>query len=121
MITLQCKRLPQCMKPKYLASITNCILPLFSDASQSRHGQCHIRFLNDKVQIHCCSIIGKSRVTPLKLILVSRLGLTAVRQKFDVHVDDEIFWTDGQVVLTYINSDVRRFKSVCSKSFPTNL
>ena len=114
MITLQCKRLPQCMKPKYLASITNCILPLFSDASQSRHGQCHIRFLNDKVQIHCCSIIGKSRVTPLKFILVSRLGLTAVRQKFDVHVD-------GQVVLTYINSDVRRFKSVCSKSFPTNL
>ena len=109
------------MKPKYLASITNCILPLFSDASQSRHGQCHIRFLNDKVQIHYCSIIGKSRVTPLKLILVSRLGLTAVRQKFDVHVDDEIFWTDGQVVLTYINSDVRRFKSVCSKSFPTNL
>lgn len=44
-----------------------------------------------------------------------------LRQEFDVHVDDEIFWTDGQVVLTYINSDVRRFKSVCSKSPPTNL
>ena len=32
-----------------------------------------------------------------------------LRQEFDVHVDDEIFWTDGQVV-TYVNSDVCQFK-----------
>ena len=33
-----------------------------------------------------------------------------LREELDVYVDDEIFWTDSQVVLAYINSDVRRFK-----------
>ena len=33
-----------------------------------------------------------------------------LREELDVHVDDEIFWTDSQVVLGYINSDVRWFK-----------
>ena len=33
-----------------------------------------------------------------------------LREELDVHVDDEIFWTDIQVVLGYINSDVCRFK-----------
>ena len=33
-----------------------------------------------------------------------------LREELDVHVYDEIFWTDNQVVLGYINSDVRRFK-----------
>ena len=33
-----------------------------------------------------------------------------LREELDVHVDDEMFWTDSQVVLGYINSDVRWFK-----------
>ena len=33
-----------------------------------------------------------------------------LREELDVYVNDEIFWTDSQVVLAYINSDVRRFK-----------
>ena len=58
--------------------------------------------------------------TPLKFMSIPRLELTAaalsvkiskmLREELDVHVDDEIFWTDSQVVLGYINSDVRRFK-----------
>ena len=34
-----------------------------------------------------------------------------LREELDVHVNDEIFWTDSQVVLGYINSDVRWFKA----------
>ena len=33
-----------------------------------------------------------------------------LREELDVYVDDEIFWTDSQVFLAYINSDIRRFK-----------
>ena len=33
-----------------------------------------------------------------------------LKNELDIHVDDEIFWTDSKVVLGYINSDVRRFK-----------
>ena len=115
MITLQDKNLSRCMKPKDFGNITNCTLHHFSDVSQSGYGQCSYR-----AQIHCCLLIGKSRVTPLKFISIPRLELTAsalsvkiskmLREELDVHVDDEIFWTDSQVVLGYINSDVRWFK-----------
>ena len=121
LITLQDKSLSRCMKPKDFGSTTNCTLHHFSDASQSGYGQCsYIRFVSDRVQIHCCLLIGKSRVTPLKFILIPALKLTAAAlsvkiskmlgEELDVHVDDEIFWTDSQVVLGYINSDVRWFK-----------
>ena len=33
-----------------------------------------------------------------------------LREELDVYVDDEIFWTDSQVVLGYIHSDIHRFK-----------
>ena len=33
-----------------------------------------------------------------------------LKKELDIHVDDEIFWTDSKVVLGYINSDARRFK-----------
>ena len=33
-----------------------------------------------------------------------------LKNELDIHVDDEIFWTDSKVVLGYINSDARRFK-----------
>ena len=33
-----------------------------------------------------------------------------IREQIDVHIDDEIFWTDSHIVHGYINSDVQRFK-----------
>ena len=33
-----------------------------------------------------------------------------LRKGIDIHVEDEIFWTDGKVVLEYINSDALWFK-----------
>ena len=33
-----------------------------------------------------------------------------LKKKLDIHVDDEIFWTDSKIVLGYINSDACRFK-----------
>ena len=116
--------LPRCMKPKDFGKITNCTSHHFSDASQSGYGQCsYIRLVNDRAQIHCCLLIGKSRVIPLKFLSIPRLSakLTAaalsvkiskmLREELDVHIDDEIFWTDSQVVLGYINSNVRWFKA----------
>ena len=110
LITLQHKSLPRCMKPKDFGKIANCTLHHFSDAYQSGYGQCsYIKLVNDTAQIHCSLLIGKSRDTPLKFISIPRLELTAaalsvkiskiLREELDVHVDDEIFWTDGQVVL----------------------
>ena len=33
-----------------------------------------------------------------------------LKKELDIHVDDEIFWTDSKVVLGHINSDACRFK-----------
>ena len=94
------------MMPKDFGKITNCTLHHFSDASQSGYGQCsYIRLVNDRAQIHCRLLIGKSRVIPLKFISIPRLELMAavlsvkisklLREELDLHVNDEIFWTDS--------------------------
>ena len=109
------------MMPKDFGKITNCTLHHFSDASQSGYGQCsYIRLVNDRAQIHCRLLIGKSRVIPLKFTSIPRLELMAavlsvkisklLREELDLHVNDEIFWTDSQAVFGYINSDVCQFK-----------
>ena len=109
------------MIPKDFGKITNCTLHHFSDASQSGCGQCsYIRLVIDRAQIHCRLLIGKSRVSPLKFISIPRLELMAavlsvkisklLREELDLHVNDEIFWTDSQVVFGYINSDICQFK-----------
>ena len=94
---------------------------MLSDACESGYGQSsYIRLLNQRGQVHSTLLIGKSRVAPLKFVSIPRYELTAatlsvkiskmLKNELDIHVDDEIFWTDSKVVLRYINSDVRRFK-----------
>ena len=68
--------------------------------------------------IHCSLLLGKSRVALLKFISIPRLELTAatisvkvsrvIRE--DVYINDEMFWTDSQIVLGYTNSYAQRFK-----------
>ena len=116
------EKLTTMYEPKRLWKYHKLYITSFLNTSKNGYGQCsYIRFVNDKVQIHCCLLIGKSRVTPLNFkISILRLELTAaalsvkiskiLREELEVHADDEIFWTDSQVVLAYINRDARRFK-----------
>lgn len=63
--------------------------------------------------------MGKARVATLKAITVPRLELTAavvsikvsrcLKQELDYQDVVELFWTDSQVVIGYINSEARRF------------
>ena len=91
----------------------------FSDASNKGYGQCsYLRLIDERGQIHCSFVIGKSRVTPLKPVTIPRLELTAAVTS--VRISDqlrrelqfentEIFWTDSKVVLGYIANESRRF------------
>ena len=120
-MTLDGKSIARCLKPKNFGNVVSCSLHHFSDACGSGYGQSrYIRLLNQRGQVHCILLIGKSRVAPLKFVSIARYELTAatlsvkiskmLKNELDIHVDDEIFWTDSKVVLGYINSDVRRFK-----------
>ena len=65
-------------------------------------------------------MIGKSRVVPFRLVSIPMLKLTAatlsvnisnmMENEMDIHVDNEIFWTDRKVILEHIDSGVRQFK-----------
>ena len=51
-----------------------------------------------------------SKTTKLTAAALSVKIPKVSREELDVHVSDEIFWTDSQVVLGYIDSDVCWFK-----------
>ena len=72
--------------------------------------------------IHCGLVMAKSKVTPIKFVSIPRLELAAaaalsikvsmmLRKELTIHSKiKEYFWTDSQVVLSYINSNSKRFK-----------
>ena len=83
------------------------------DASINGYGQCtYLRLVNKCDQVHCSFAVGKSWVTPLKNITVSRLELTAALvstkvssvlwQEPGYEIVKELLWTDSQMALDYI-------------------
>ncbi|XP_057305339.1 uncharacterized protein LOC130642266 [Hydractinia symbiolongicarpus] len=92
-----------------------------SDAYSSGYGQVsYLRIKNKRGRIHCAFVSGKSRVAPKKFISIPRLELTAavlsikmskvIRKELTYHINNEFFWTDSQVVLSYICNSEKRFK-----------
>ena len=92
----------------------------FSDASYKGYRQCSYLWLTDeRGQIHCSFVIGKSRVTPLKPVTIPRPELTAavtsvrnsdqLRRELQFENTEEIFWTDSKVVLGYLANESSRF------------
>ena len=79
-------------------------------------------------------MVGKSRVTPKTFLSIPRLELTAVlsvkivcliRKELNLGNVAEKFWTDSQVVLTYIrsttkDSDVNQWNYVNGKNKPAD-
>ena len=79
----------------------------FSDASESGYGQAsYLRIEIENGDMHCCLIFGKSRVAPVKYVSIPRLELTTatlsvktlmmLKEKLDIHITSELFWTDSQ-------------------------
>ena len=113
-------RIPRCYKPESFGEVKNVELHHFSDACQDRYGQCsYIRLINDTGNIHCDLVMAKSRVTPLKSIIIPRLELTAAVMSVRVHAllrkelnykfVKEVFWSDSKVVLGYLANESKRF------------
>ena len=108
--------LARCLKPERFGNVVNCALHNFSDACEIGYGQSsYIRLLDQSSQVCCTLLIGKSRVAPVKFVSIPRFELSALsvkiskmlKSELDIHVADEIFWTDSKVFLGYINCDAR--------------
>ena len=84
--------------------------------------------VHDLEEVHCSLIFGKSRVAPVKYVSIATMKLTVatvsikiskmLREKLDIHISSEMFWTGSQVVLGYINNDSRRFKIFVANRVP---
>lgn len=92
----------------------------FSDASTHGYGQCfYLRLRNEDGNVHCALVMTKSRVSPLKVITIPRLELTAAVISVEIsnvlkreleYVDlEESFFTDSEVVMGYIRNKAYRF------------
>ena len=121
-MVLQDMNITRCIKPRNFGEVTHCSLHYFSDACETGYGiSAYIRLVNAEGVVHCSLLFAKSRVAPLKFISIPQFELTAatpirvsrvIREEIDVHVNDEVFWTDSQIVLGYINSDDNVLKSL---------
>ena len=120
LMQLQNISIPRCYKPKEFSRVVNAELHHFSDASVKGYGQCSYLRLEDEDQnIHCGFVMGKSRVAPLKPVTIPRLELTAavcsvkisqhIHRELKYKINRDVYWTDSNVVLGYINNSSRRF------------
>ena len=74
LMTLYRKSIARCLKPEGFGNVVRCTLHHFSDACESGYYRStYIRLLNQSGQVRCTLLIGKSRVAPLKFVLIPRL------------------------------------------------
>ena len=120
--SLRTLSVPRCFKPTGLNAVARVELHHFSDASEYGYGAVsYLRIVDDGGVAHCCFVLGKSRVAPLKVMSIPRLELTAavvavklnclIRNELEYSIDDTIYWTDSTVVLQYIRNESRRFQT----------
>ncbi|XP_038069094.1 uncharacterized protein LOC119738319 [Patiria miniata] len=112
-------KIPRCYQPDTFGNVVSRELHHFSDASTVGYAQCtYLRQTDDQNRVHCSLVMGKSRVTPLKLTTIPRLELTAavvsvrvgslLARELDIDAR-HFYWTDSKIVLGYINNETRRF------------
>ncbi|XP_068758326.1 uncharacterized protein [Montipora capricornis] len=110
----------RCVKPDNFGSVISRQIHHFSDASAIGYGQVtYLRIENDKGNIHCSFLMGKSHLAPLKAMTIPRLELTAATMSVRIGgmvsrelvdpVDSETYWTDSTTVLKYIRNEAKRF------------
>ncbi|XP_062541700.1 uncharacterized protein LOC134209706 [Armigeres subalbatus] len=102
------------------ADIQDLQLHIITDASKGAYG-CSAYFravVNGRIQ--CVLVSSRVKVAPLKPMSVPRLELqaavlgarlvVAVRINHTFNIAQQVFWTDSTTVLSWITSDVRRYK-----------
>ncbi|XP_055590345.1 uncharacterized protein LOC129742470 [Uranotaenia lowii] len=95
-------------------------LHIFGDASEQAYA-C-VAYLRARIngRTQCALVSGKTKVAPLKTISIPRLELQAailgvrmaqmIKEHHRFGIKRTIYWTDSQTVLSWINSEHRRFR-----------
>ena len=113
-------------KPANFGKIVDCSFHHLADACEYAYEQASYLCIADETgrtetgRIHCCLVIGKSRVTSLKYIRMPTMELvpatlsvkisTLLKRELQINCDKEIFWKDSEVTLCYIRNESKKFK-----------
>jgi hypothetical protein len=110
----------RCLKPASLGRVISRQIYTFSDASFHGYGAvAYLRLKDESDNVHCSFLLGKARVSPVKITTIPRLELVAAALSTRIcdmlvnELDDKPdlikYHTDSTTVLRYISSDQRRF------------
>ncbi|XP_014676486.1 PREDICTED: uncharacterized protein LOC106816399 [Priapulus caudatus] len=116
-------KVPRCLKPSdRLQAPAAFQLHHFSDASEKGFGAVtYLRMVDASDRIHCCLVMAKSRLAPIKPTTIQRLELSAAvvavkldqacRKHLEYPLSESVFWTDSTIVLHYLRSEKKRFQT----------
>ncbi|XP_033127427.1 uncharacterized protein LOC117125136 [Anneissia japonica] len=110
---------PRWMK---LDSNTDAQLHIFCDASEKGYAAvAYLRVENQGKKPSVEFVLGKARVTPIKLVTIPRLELMAavlaatldstIRREIAFLFKETVYWSDSMIVLSYIRNESRRYKT----------
>ena len=115
-------RVPRCYQSANLGSIVSARIHHFSDASQKSYGYVsYLRLVDNQDFIHYSFLLGKTKLTPLKVLTIPRLELCAAtlsnnydamlrrELKLPYDLEPSLFWTDSTNVLKHINCEDKAF------------
>ncbi|XP_011669772.2 uncharacterized protein LOC100889397 [Strongylocentrotus purpuratus] len=121
-------RVSRCFRP--FDDVNEYQLHHFCDASESAYGVVsYLRMTSEGGQVHCNIILAKAKLAPLKKMTIPRLELMAaalavtmdrkIRKELDFPLNESVFWTDSTIVLHYIRSDNKRFRTFVANRIST--
>jgi len=119
---LEKTRIERCLKPKTGEEVTRHDLHIFCDASQRGYAAvAYLRTEDEKENVHCAFVMGKTRLSPVKTVSIPRLELSAallavqvaqcIQVELKLPIDTTTYWTDSTSVLQYIQNESRRFQT----------
>ncbi|WP_253302436.1 DUF1759 domain-containing protein [Wolbachia endosymbiont of Psylliodes chrysocephala] len=111
--------IPRCYSLN-IPTASNIQLHSFSDASQQAYSAVVYLRISSQNGVEISFLSSKSKVCPLKEITIPRLELQAsllasklvkrIKESLELRIDEEIYWTDSRIVLSWIQSDKNRLK-----------
>ncbi len=95
----------------------------FCDASEDAYAAVvYFRLTDSKGRVHISLVIAKTRVAPIKRLMIPRLELCGaqllahlllhVKDLFNLSFSDIHAWTDSTIVLSWLIGNPRRFKTI---------
>ncbi len=107
--------------PKDFEILTMAQMHHFCDASDNGYGTVSYLRLTSSNKVHVTFIMGKARVSPLKVMTTPWMELTAavldvrmdkiLSEELHMELAPSLFWTDSMTILRYIRNENRRFQT----------